>query len=262
MITAGIDVGIEYTKAVVMADGKLLGCGTAVSGGAGRNDAAQTALDAALREAGHSREELGRIFATGKGKYDVSFADKCITEAITLARGARYYCPDATLAVSFGADEMLALALGEGDAIEEAVLNQKCSAGVGTFLRTMARRLEISYEDMSAADVSGEEIETQDGCIVFAELGALSMLNRGKSPQEVASAVTKAAAVRAAVTLHDVILADTSKVFYAGGLVRNDAFMRALENRVALHGSSCDRPEFVSAVGAALLAADAPDESA
>ena len=36
MITGGIDVGIEYIKAVILKDGKVIARGTGLSGGAAR----------------------------------------------------------------------------------------------------------------------------------------------------------------------------------------------------------------------------------
>lgn len=256
MITAGIDVGIEYTKAVVLEDGKVLGRGIAVSGGAGRNEAAESALAGALSQAGLARESVEKIVATGKGKYDVKFAADRYTEVMALSRAARMICPDVTMVVNFGADEILA-AVPSGDGrIKETVLNQKCSAGLGTFLRTMARRLEMSLEEMAACDVSGEDIAVQDGCIVFAGLGALSMLNQGADTAHVASAVTKAAAVRAATVLNDIILQDTRHVLFTGGLAKNGAFMDALYRRYGMEYTVPEYPEYVCAIGAAIIAAE------
>ena len=256
MITAGIDVGIEFTKAVVMNDGKIVGRGIAVSGGVGRNDAAMEAMADAICQAGIAADAVEKTVATGKGKYDVKFADDFYTEVIAISKAAKYICADATMIVNFGADEILAAVLGEAGKVKETVLNQKCSAGLGTFLRTMARRLEMSIEEMAQCDVSGDDIAVQDGCIVFAEMGALSMLNQGKSVGEVASAVTKAAAVRAATVLNDIILQNTSHVLFTGGLAKNGAFMEALHNRYGMNYTIPEYPEYVGAIGAAIIAAE------
>lgn len=256
MITAGIDVGIERTKAVVINGTDIAGTGIAISGGAGRNEAADAALNQALEAAGLQRGQLQRIVATGKGKYDVKFADDYYTEAVTLARGAKYERPDAATVVNFGADEILAITLEDGGKIGEVVLNQKCSAGIGTFLRTMARQLELSLEEMSKADVSGDDIAVQDGCIVFAEMTALSMLNQGRPVSEVASAVTKAAAVRAATVLNDIITRKDAQALYCGGLTKNGAFMDALLHRYGMKYDIAKLPEYTCAIGAAIAAAE------
>lgn len=256
MITAGIDSGIERTKAVVISGAGIAGTGSAISGGAGRNGAAAEALEQALKCAGLRRGQIDKIAATGKGKFDVKFAGDYYTEAVTLAKGAIYENPSTGTAVNLGADEILAVTLKDGGKIGEVVLNQKCSAGVGTFLRTTARLLELSLEEMSKADVSGGDIAVQDGCTVFAQLSALSMLNQGRPAAEVAAAVTKAAAVRAATVLNDIITRTGSQVFCCGGLTLNSAFMHSLAKRSGILCNISKHPEYVCAIGAALAAAE------
>ena len=135
-------------------------------------------------------------------------------------------------------------------------MNQKCSAGIGTFLRTMGRQLELSLDELSKVDVSDDSIAVQDGCIVFAEMTALSMLNHGRPVLEVGSAVTKAAAVRASTVLNDIITRNDSQAFYCGGMKKNHAFMEALLHRYGMKYSIAKMPEYICAVGAALIAAE------
>ena len=89
MITAGIDVGLEYIKAVVMKDGKLLGKASGHSGGVGRPAAVQAVYDKALEAAGVQAGDVEKVYATGKGKFDVTFADDKIAEVVTAAKAAK-----------------------------------------------------------------------------------------------------------------------------------------------------------------------------
>ena len=52
MITAGVDVGIETVKVVVLKDGKVVSRSTASSGGADRGTSAEKAWQEALKSAG------------------------------------------------------------------------------------------------------------------------------------------------------------------------------------------------------------------
>ena len=255
MITAGIDSGVEFTKAVILKDGIPVGFGKTRSGGAGRDMAARRAYQEALAQSKLESAQVERVFATGKGKYDVSFADDRYTEGVTLAAGARYLCPNATAVIQCGADETLAVALTPEGAIAELVLNQKCSAGLGIFLTAMAHRLEMALDEMGAVPIEGLDIAVSDGCTVFAELDALDLLNQGIQTQEVAAAVTKSAAVRAATVVQDVILADFSCVLMTGGLTQNKAFVKALEDRTGIAFITCENGEYAGAIGAALVAA-------
>lgn len=255
MITAGIDAGVEFTKAVVLKDGVPVGRGRAVSGGAGRGAAAREAYHEALALAGLEANQVERVIATGKGKYDVSFAHDQYTEGVALLHGARFLCPEATTVLQCGADETLAIVITPEGTIDELVLNQKCSAGLGTFLRTMARRLDMTMEEMSGVPIEGLDIAVSDGCTVFAELDALDLLNQGVPRQEVAAAVTKAAAVRAATVVQDVILADLRCVLMTGGLTQNRAFVKAMADRTGIDFRLCPDGVYAGAIGAALIAA-------
>ncbi|MCL1805212.1 MAG: acyl-CoA dehydratase activase [Clostridiales bacterium] len=257
MITAGIDMGMEYVKAVLLRDGEAAGRGIGLSGGARRESAARAALEGALKEAGLSAGDIGKTVATGKGKFDLSFADKQVTEAVAAAKAAKRLCPAATCVMDAGCDETLVLTLDGGGKINEAVLNEKCAAGVGGFLQNMARRLELSLEEMSALPpVAAGGATVNDGCIVFAELDMLSLLNRNVPVREIAAALTDAAAVRVCTVLNDVTVPATDKVVLLGGLAKNKAFVRALEARSGISFVIPDHGEYGGALGAAQIALD------
>ena len=254
MITAGIDMGLETVKVAVLQDGKVVGRGKGLSGGAKRAPAAEDALAQALAEAGLGKSSVEKIVATGKGKFDLPFADRCVSEPITTAKAARFLCPDATAAVDIGADETVVVTLGEEKPVQEMVFNEKCAAGLGIFLRTMARRLEMSLEEMSALPPKGASGPTvNDGCIVFSELDAQSLLNRGASPKEVAAAIVDAAAVRACMTINDITVPVFNSVALFGGLTKNAAFVKALESYAKMGFVIPAEAEYAGAIGAALV---------
>ncbi len=109
-------------------------------------------------------------------------ADDILTEHVVAVKAARWYCPDATCVVQVGADETLVATIKPEGAIEQMVINEKCAAGIGSFIRNMARRLELSQEEMNAAPPLAEDgIKINDGCIVFGELDVLNLLNKRSS---------------------------------------------------------------------------------
>ena len=257
MITAGIDVGMENVKAVVMKDGKILGRGRASSGGADRAVNAEAALGDALKEAGLKKGDAEKTVATGKGKFDLPFADDTVTEPIAAAKAAEFLCPDATTAVDAGADETVVVTLGKDKPVLEMALNEKCAAGVGILLTGIARRLGMSLEEMGAVpQKAADGPKVNDGCAVFAELDALSLLNHGAAPKEVASAVTDAAAVRVCMTINDITIPALDKVVLFGGLTKNAAFVKALESYAKVGFVVPEEADYAGAIGAALFGAD------
>ena len=252
MITAGIDVGLEYIKAIIMKDGKVIGKASGLSGGVSRPKAVQAVYNEALGAACINATAVERVVATGKGKFDVAFADDKLAEVITAAKTAKLVEPDATVVIDCGADEMVVATL-DGDKIKEFVINQKCAAGLGLFLEGMAERFDMSISELSA--LSGKSTVTvNEGCIVFAELDALSLLNRGTDVKEIAKALIDACAWRASMTINDIYKPEKSRVVIMGGLVLNEAFMNALERITGIEFIIIEDPLFGGALGAATIA--------
>jgi predicted CoA-substrate-specific enzyme activase len=253
MITAGIDVGIENVKVVVLKDGKVIGRATAVSGGAGRAKNAEKVFKDALAAARLKPADVSQVVATGQGKGDVTFAYHRITEPVADARAARFLYPKAACVVDIGADQLRVVTLGKQDAITEVVVNQKCAAGLGILLRSMARKLGMTREEMSNISGNGEAV-INDACTVFAEMDALGLLNRNVPREDIARAVTGAVAVRISSVLNDKIKPDIKYTVLVGGLSLNKSLVEILKKRSGINFIIPEHPEYAGALGAALLA--------
>ncbi|MDL1896586.1 hypothetical protein FBQ82_09950, partial [Anaerolineae bacterium CFX7] len=139
MITAGIDVGSTYTKAVLLdGDGKLLGKGI-INTGFRLAEAAASAYQDALNEANISQDDVSYIVSTGYGRFQVPFRDVQVTDLSAQARGACYFFPDTKTVLDVGGQTMKASRLHEGGKVRSFRLNDKCAAGTGAFLEKTAR---------------------------------------------------------------------------------------------------------------------------
>jgi len=256
MITAGIDVGIESLKAVILKDGKVLARGTGLSGGANRAKAVEQVWSDALAAAGLSPSDVSRVIATGQGKHDVRFADDRVVEPVADARAARFLYPGVTAVVDIGADQVRLVTLGKGDSIMEVVMNQKCAAGLGIFLKSMARTLGMTLEEISRLpDNSPGDAAVNDGCSVFAEMDALGLLNRNTPREEVARAIIEAIVVRINSILNEKIRPAEAATVLVGGVSRNTAVVNALKRRSGINFVIPEQAEYAGALGAALIAA-------
>jgi predicted CoA-substrate-specific enzyme activase len=259
MVTVGIDMGYENIKVVVLRDSKITGHSLRRSGGARRLEHAEEAVQDALEVAGlGSNSQVDKTIATGKGKFDVeSIVDDVLTEPVTAVKAAEFLCPDATTVVDIGADETIVMLLRENHKIRHLVTNEKCAAGVGSFLRNMARRLGLPLDEMKdLSPCSSESPRVSDGCVVFGELDALNLLNNGVAPKEVAKAVIATAAIRVTASIRDITLENLDKLVVFGGVTHNTAFMEALKKRLGVEPIVPREAEYAGALGAALFAAD------
>jgi benzoyl-CoA reductase subunit D len=255
MITAGIDVGLKNIKAVVLKDGKVAGKANGISGGAGRPAAAQAVYDKALAEAGVQAGDVAKVISTGKGKFDVPFAADQLSETVTAAKAARVLVPGVTSVVDIGADEIVVAVLAEDNKITEFVINEKCTAGLGLLLDGIADRFDMSIEEIGALEGPGS-VSVNDGCVVFAELDALSLLNRGADAKEIVKAINEAIAWRANSTLNDIYKPDYKCVALFGGMTKNGAFIKSLKRISGIEFVIPEDAEYAGAFGAAAIAAD------
>ena len=255
MIFAGIDIGVQNTKAVIVKDKKIIGKATVSTGGIDRPAQIQKAYDEALSDAGITAADVEKISLTGKGKYDVPFEGETFTETVAAVRAAKYYDADTTAVLSVGADETLAAAFGKKRLVEEFVLNQKCTAGIGAFISYLAKKFGMTEAQVGAADGPDAGV-MNDGCVVFSELDALSLINNGASKEAVMATANRAAATRAATVLEDLTASYGDKVALIGGLAKNKAFVSALEASLGLKFVVPEDAEYCGAVGAVMCSVE------
>jgi predicted CoA-substrate-specific enzyme activase len=257
MITCGVDVGLENIKVLLLNNGQPAARACGRSGGAGRGAAAEALWNDALKSAGFSASDVSKTVATGQGKRDVRFADYCVTEPIADAKAARFIYPEAAATVDIGADRVRVIPLSETNRISQMAFNQKCSAGLGTLLRYMSIRLEMSLDEIGACSGNtADGVAVNDACIVFAELDALELLNQNVSREKVAGAVVEAVVVRLNAILRDKTEAPKDGVVLIGGVAKNKAVVNGLRARSGIDFIVPDHAEYGCALGAALLAAE------
>jgi predicted CoA-substrate-specific enzyme activase len=256
MITAGIDAGLASVKIVILKDGNIV-AKCEKPGGIRRAEIISGALDEAASMAGISTGQIKKTVATGAGKYDATFANAVVTEPIADAKAAVYYMPEATFVIDIGADQCRVIALDDDGKISGVAVNQKCGAGMGVLLQIIARRLEMTLDELSELHVDAAEGQcVNDGCIVFAELDVLELLNKGVERSVAAAAVLDAIAVRISMVLNEKKKPAKDTTVLIGGLARNTGIVSRLSVRSGIKFIVPEAPQFGGALGCALLAAE------
>lgn len=169
MLSAGIDVGTLWTKAVVIGNNTILGWSMSLTGEDCDQVARHTLVDA-LGSCGASIGDLHTIIATGAGKGEVSFAHDQATDIVCLARGIRFLHPEARGAIDMGGESTMVVKLDENGQIVDYARNDKCAAGTGIFLDAMGKVMGVAVEDMGPLSLkSTSEVDITSTCVVFAE---------------------------------------------------------------------------------------------
>ncbi|RLF10933.1 MAG: CoA activase [Thermoprotei archaeon] len=257
MVTAGIDLGARTVKAVIMDGSKVLAKAITITGFE-QKQSAEEALNAALKQAGISRKDLAGLVATGVGRKvclepPIS-ADREVTEVTAAAMGAVSVHPAARTVIDVGAEEGRALRCDEKGAVKDFVINERCAAGAGTFVEAMARALEVRLEDMGPLALkSTRTIPMNAQCTVFAESEVVTLIHERTPKEDIAKAITDSMAARIASMVRRVGI--EKDVVLIGGVAKNVAFVEALKKELATDIVVPPEPEYVGALGAALLAA-------
>ncbi len=254
MITAGVDVGAKRVKVLVLKDGEVLARSVASTGVEEKEGIAQ-AFREGLEAAGIAREDIVKVVATGMGSRLVDFADETMSVNIADARGASFVCPSVRTVIDVGAEEGRVINCEDGR-VTSFVVNDRCAAGAGTFIDSMARILEVTPEEFGQLALktdSSSPISAQ--CTVFAESEVVSMVSSESSSEEIAKSVVNAIAERTNSLARR--LSIEPDIVLVGGMGKNTAFSQALEKSLEVERLIVpENPEFMGALGAALVAAE------
>lgn len=252
MLTAGIDLGTKTTRVIVLDDDNLLAQRALLTGWEPQH-AGENALTAALADARCARDDLARIVATGAGRQAFALAPHNVTEVTAAARALAFWHPRVRTALDVGAEEARAFKIAANGRVLDFAVNEKCAAGAGVFIETMARTLEVTLDEMSAlAQQATGAVTLNSPCTVFAESEVVSLIHAQTPRAEIARAVFASIAARVASLARRIgIEADVALV---GGLARSVAFVAALQRELGMEILVPRDPEYIGALGAALVA--------
>ncbi len=253
MTTAGVDMGAQAVKVVILSDGNVLGR-SMVPTGFEPLEAARKALDEAIKEAGISREDIDRIVSTGAGRKAVTFADNNITEVTADAKGTIWLQPSVRTIVDIGAEEARGISCDSAGKVLDFAKNDKCAAGSGAFVESMARALEINVPEMIELSLkSTQDAPINATCAVFAESEVVSLIHSKIEKTDIAHAVHDAIASRVSSMVRRIPI--ENDVALVGGIANNAAIVDVMKKHLGVDIVVPENPQFVSALGAALSAA-------
>lgn len=248
----GIDVGALYTKMVLVRGGKVIDRSmesTTMDPGT----LAGEMLERMLERNGIDRGKLRGIMATGQGKGSLDLADGGTTEISAFATGGREIIPDVRMVIDVGGQGIRVSELDEEGIITSFRTNDKCSSGTGTFLDTMAASLGVDPEEMGPlgcnADCPSCVVAT---CTVFAESEMVSLVAKKVNRKNIIGGLNRMVAKKISAVAKS--LGVKGDVMLAGGVALNENVVDELRKRLKHRVEIPEHPEYVGALGAALMA--------
>ncbi len=254
MPVAGIDIGSLTAEVVILDNGKILHS-VILPTGANSKTVAGKAMEIALDASGLNRSDLDYIVATGYGRVSIDYADKRITEITCHARGAHFLNSSVRTVIDIGGQDSKVILLSEKGRVLDFAMNDKCAAGTGRFLEVMAQALEVELDKLAKlSDQAKNIVSISSMCTVFAESEVVSLIAQGLPREDIALGLHQSIADRTSGLVHRVGLA--GKVMITGGVAKNSAVVRALNEKLKVRLIVPPEPQIVGALGAALLAED------
>jgi predicted CoA-substrate-specific enzyme activase len=250
MITAGIDVGAQTTK-IVLLDGKKVLYELLIKGEEAVKSVTRGLEEAALRT-NLSNGDIKKKVATGIYRHLLKDIDEDMTDIVCQAKGSIFHFPSARTVIDMGCDGSRAARINENGGIKEAALNEKCASGSGLFLETMANKmLYVKIEDMGEESLKSKNaVEINNMCAVFAESDVITLIHKRIPREDIIRSLHDSVALRVNRMIKTIGL--EQDVILTGGVAKNVGVIDSLKRILGVPIYVPERPEMIGALGAAL----------
>jgi predicted CoA-substrate-specific enzyme activase len=255
VIAAGVDIGAVSSKAVILLDGQPYAFSqvrTRIP-----KESAFRAINAALAKTHLKSENIHYIVATGRGRTQVPFARKTISEIASGAAGAvRIWGPSVRTVLDAGGQGCKVIHCTEKGRATAFLWNDKCASGIGRSMETFADLVKKEVTEIGNIALQSDKFpKLSDFCSVYAQSEALDLI-RSKVPMEQVIAGYHYAMAKRISTL--VARSGVKKEFVIiGGLTKNPGIINGLESILKV-SRLAPKPEWdpalTTALGAALFA--------
>ncbi len=248
----GIDIGSTATKAVIMTSEGKIAASAVVSIGTG-TAGPKKALMEVLDKAGLDRDQITWTTATGYGRFSLEGADDQKSELSCHAKGVSYLMPGTHTIIDIGGQDIKVMSINDRGGLVNFVMNDKCAAGTGRFLDTMARVLNVEVTDLSDLSEKADEVaEISSTCTVFAESEVISKLSTNIKIENIVAGIHQSVAKRVTSLLKRCGIKET--IAMSGGVALNKGLVKALENEAGCKIHVHEECQLAGALGAALYA--------
>jgi (R)-2-hydroxyacyl-CoA dehydratese activating ATPase len=252
---AGVDIGSQTAKSVVLLDGKVAGT-SIIPTGIYSEKVGIEVLDKALRAANLPQTDLKYIIATGYGRISAPYANKTITEIACHAKGAHTLYPTTHTVLDMGGQDCKAIRVDDQGHVVDFAMNDKCAAGTGKFLDVLAKVFGISLDQLGPLSLAATQpCPISSTCIVFAESEVISLVARGEKPENIIGGIHHAIANRIFGLFGRTGFEE--EIFFSGGVAKNVGMRKEIEKvfeKKIIEDDGGFDPQLVGAYGAAVIA--------
>jgi predicted CoA-substrate-specific enzyme activase len=256
MITAGLDLGETYVKAVILKDLDISGYSIAPTS-YDPDKTSKNVLSNALESSGIDLNDIDFIISTGCGRRESSLANGTISEISANACGVRWLGgkPEVRTIIDIGGQYTKVIALDNNCQISKFEISDKYDAGTGRFLEILAKVLDIPLKRLGELSLrSTKPVKISNSCLVCAETEVSNLVFQGYKKEDIIAGINHAVARRLGTLIKKIGLKEA--VLLDGGPALNIGLIKALEFELGTKLYIPKMPQMVTAIGATLIAAE------
>ena len=252
--TLGLDIGSTTSKAIILDKKKNIVFFKIIDSGSDLEKSAIKLYKICLSLLGTGTNgacPLLTVISTGYGRYKVPFATKQITEITAHGIGTKYLFPKTKTIIDLGGQDSKIIKLNKDGQTIDFIMNDKCAAGCGRFLETMAKKLKTplsSFEKL--AKNSKKNLNINSTCTVFAESEIISHLAKGEKKDNIIKGI-HTNLISKIINMGNYIGFE-EEVILTGGVAKNIHLKHLLQKTLKKKVKSPKEPQITAALGAAL----------
>lgn len=259
----GIDIGSRQSKAVLLHNNEIY---TAIiPTGFFMQETGKELLEQLYQKSHITEDDVDYIVSTGYGRIALSFEhipNQIVTEISCHGMGASYLGTDIHTIIDIGGQDSKVIRIDpDTGVVLNFVMNDKCAAGTGRFLESIAKVLGIDVTQMGEISLRASEVsQISSQCIVFAESEVVSGRAKGEEISNLAAGIHQSVARRVNGLLNRVGI--EPNVLFTGGVSNNVGVQKALEDVLGFPIQKAKiNTVFAGALGAALYAGQYAEQS-
>lgn len=251
----GVDMGTSFLKGVLIQEDGTKFCALSGFGKSYRTSSEQLVVSL-LKQAMRSDCDIGAVGVTGMGSNCFPRLAKRCNQVKALAAAVYQQTGGAAVIIDLGGQAGRVCQINESGGLERFQASEYCASGSGKLLENVSHVLNIPLTEFGALAASADHATAfTTGCAVFAESETISAISRGEPASAIVAGCHQAVVTKILNLMNGWDLNGTS-VLVTGGGALNTGLVQLLEARLGRQVIVPEDPQYLTAAGAAYLAAE------
>jgi predicted CoA-substrate-specific enzyme activase len=153
-----------------------------------------------------------------------------------------------------GAQTSTVIVVGDDGKVVDYTENDKCAAGTGKFLGSIAEALELDISEIGPLSLRAKKmVSISNQCVVFAESEVINHMNQGEDVADIIAGINYSVSRRLVTQANRIGI--RKDVCITGGVAKNIGVVKNLAEMLETEIKEMpEDPQIIGALGAALIA--------